>query len=55
MPYEKRDNKIERNNKKNSLVIGSQYLDLLRLIRARLIFPLLPDLDLNLICDIILF
>ncbi|KAF2672892.1 hypothetical protein BT63DRAFT_139181 [Microthyrium microscopicum] len=54
MPYKERDNKME-GDEKNSLIVGSRYLDLRSSTRAGLVFPPLPNLDLNLICDIMLF
>jgi hypothetical protein len=54
MPCGERDDGMER-DEKNTLVVGSQYLDLLGSTGNGPVFPPLPDLDLDLICDIMLF
>ncbi len=57
MPCEERDDEME-GDEKNTLVVGSQYLqrlDLLGSTRNGPVFPPLPDLDLDLICDIMSF
>ncbi len=54
MPCEERDDEME-GDEKNSLVVGSRYLDLRGSIGAGPVFPPLPDLDLDLICDIMSF
>ncbi len=57
MPCEERDDGME-GDKKNPLVVGSQNLqrlDMLRSTRNGPVFPPLPELDLDLICDIMSF
>jgi hypothetical protein len=55
MPCEERDDEMEGDDEKNSLVVGSRHLDLLGSTGAGPVFPPLPDLDLDLICDIMSF
>jgi len=54
MPCEEQDDEME-GDEKNPLVVGSQYLDLLGSTGNGPVFPPLPDLDLDLICDIMSF
>jgi hypothetical protein len=55
MPCEERDDDEMEGDEKNTLVVGSRYLDLLGSIGNGPVFPPLPDLDLDLICDIMSF
>lgn len=54
MPCGERDDEME-GDEKNTLVAGSRYLDSQGSAGNGPVFPPLPDLDLDLICDIMSF